>query len=190
MTSTRLLVIFSALIPILVTLYFWSTYESEGAVAEQATTVPNENLPELYMLSADTLRFDTQGNLSSRVISPLVETFRSNSKIYLTTPEIITIGPNGEAWRAEGETGEMDNSQRQISLTGNVRFRETPSRNAYAIDAISLTYDADEQKVTSEELVTISTDKHRLTSVGMIVDLKERQISLLSDVKGQHEPIR
>ena len=190
MTLGRALVLLLALLPAGVTYYFWSNYEGQNIIVNERAPETNPSLPKIYMLDADTLRFSSEGSISSRILSPEVETFGASEEIYLTTPEIVAHVDDSIAWRAKGETGIMNHAQQRVSLLGDVQFRETPSKHAYAIDAIELTFDVDEQKITSDQRVNITTDKHEITSVGMIVDLEARQISLLSNVEGQHEPLR
>lgn len=127
----------------------------------------SEDGAPLYTLSAATIR--QQPN---------------EDQVQFTQVQMSFRDPNGNAWTATADRGELAQSSQQVELSGDVHvsgaFRSGASPAQISTDALSV--DLHRDIVSTRQPVTLLWSGLALDSTGLVADLKDQRVHLESDV--------
>lgn len=120
---------------------------------------------EKLEIKADTARYHKKENMA----------FFDKIHVKMLTPE-------GRVFRMTGDRGKLQTDTKDIEISGNV---EILSDHGDRLRTDVLYYTHAKSAVHTDGAVTIWGDRMQIRGIGMIINLKEGQMSLQSKVKGQ-----
>lgn len=142
--------------------------------------------------NASTKYYDEFGELSYSVESLKLSHFRpenedEESYTIAESPQ-IQVFQHTTPWQISADLGKVS-EDRTITLSDNVILIGKGENNEITeMRTSKLIYDPAQKLASTDETVTIVSPRGNITATGMIADISERKIRLLSKVKGQHTP--
>ncbi len=145
-----------------------------------------------YILSGVTgYQFSNEGDLKYELLVKKMTQTAEIDTVLLEQPQLIVYSKtNSIPWRLTANQGEVFNEGEKINLWEQVHLtRQTDDQDAQ-LDALTewLTIYPFNELAETDKKVTITTFYDRTTGDGMKVDLTQKEIKLLSNVKGIHMP--
>lgn len=142
--------------------------------------------------NASTKYYDEFGELSYSVESLKLSHFRpenENEESYtIAESPQIQVFQHTTPWQISADLGKVS-EDRTITLSDNVILIGKGENNEITeMRTSKLIYDPAQKLASTDEAVTIVSPRGNITATGMIADISERKIRLLSKVKGQHTP--
>lgn len=142
--------------------------------------------------NASTKYYDEHGELSYSVESLKLSHFRpenDHEKSYtLVEHPRIFVFQQDEPWEIHANSGRVSHD-RIITLYDDVTLiGNSPDGETTEMLTSKLVYDPIQKLASTDQTVTILSPFGRLTATGMVADISERKIKLLSKVVGQHRP--
>jgi len=119
---------------------------------------------EKWEIRADTARYHRKENMA----------FFNMVRVKLVTPE-------GKTFRMTGDRGKLQTDTKNIEISGNV---EILSDRGDRLRTDVLHYTRAKDVVHTDGAVTMWGDKMQISGIGMILNLKQGELSLQSGVKG------
>lgn len=168
-------------------------FDTPRGLLEEFNLDSNEDL-HAYAIAknASTQYFNDDGSLSYTFKSSKLSHFRpsdnpTESYTSVESPDIV-VYDDIKPWHIFADNGQVD-ADRVITLNNNVRLEQI------AEDAITSTLTTSELVLNAEaklaytdKAVTIETHLGEVTAVGMRANMTNRNIKLLSKVRGRHKP--
>ena len=103
---------------------------------------------------------------------------------------VFTILANDQPWRIAADQGKLHDSGETLTLWDNVQIWQHGNEGeTNRLTTSELTVKPNEKMIMTDVDVKISGPRGEIEAVGMVVDLEQQKIRLLSDVRGFHEPI-
>jgi LPS export ABC transporter protein LptC len=179
----------------MVTLFLW---ESPPQILLPDARPLDESLlfPYAVIDTPHSRHFDQKGKLSYEFSATTLKHFRIDlSKISerdFTTLEapLMTLYAEDNAWYVSAEIGRVTEQGTLLKLLHNVKVWQKKDDG----DTLELTTDElwiypNEKIVRTDAKVKIRSTLGFLEATGMIVNLADKHIQLMSNVRGHHEPI-
>lgn len=152
-----------------------NTAESNSYYLQQfSLTVMNEQGIITYTIEGDELQQDEISGVST-----------------LTNPSSIIYRNKDNDWKIDSREGFINKDQSHIVLSDQVHaeyFGGESNQQNIKVDTKSLEIFLDEDRIVTNEKVTITHDSSKLSGTGMVADLKSNTIKLNADVKGFYAP--
>lgn len=186
------------------------TIEQGSRVSQESNKqAATRSKPNAFASNAKARSFDGEGEARLSISSADSLYFEEQQRIELIRPAIQFMDKSGHRYQLEADRGDYQLDKEQIQLSGSVLVQSlneqtghpkqaeqttanTPSARSTAhLDALSLRteallFDARERFISSEQAVTITLGANSLKAVGMRVALDQRNLKLLSRVKGRY----
>lgn len=188
----------SILLGIGLVIYFWESPESlldRFAREESQSRV----LPYAIVRAASTKHFDSSGKLDYTFEATTLRYFREQKKdegkiILENYTEIeeprLVIFHEGQPWLLEAARGKFTEENRHLLLWENVIISSmTDAEKETTVMTEKLEIKPEEKYAYTQEPVKISSPNGEVRAKGMIANFTEKQISLLSEVQGSHDPV-
>lgn len=176
------------------TLIFWD------APPEQLIPLRDETAPALFpyamIQNAHSRHFDESGVLSYEFVANSLHHYRIDLNrvgdedfTSMEAPQ-VTLWSEQQPWFVTAKMGKITDQGNVITLWNDVRIWQTGEEDeATELITERLVIQPQEQIITTDREVTLTSPQGRLQAVGMIVDLNTQHIQLLNRVRGLHEPI-
>jgi lipopolysaccharide export system protein LptC len=154
-------------------------------------TKDNPHTPDAYMMNVTYFTTDDQGQQDVSVFSPHVTHYQEGDSATLQHP-IIKLHKNSQQWIVTSQEAKSFNGSTRLVLNKNVVVKQLASSQKAGTTLLteSLTAFPKQDLVTTKEKVTIQQPGLNITGVGMKGDLKNGNIQLLSQTKGQYDPAK
>jgi len=109
------------LLLIIVVAGIFLAYIDQNTQSLQQAPLPQsaEGTPDQYLENAQLTRYDADGQPYQRMESPRVSHYASNGSSQAEQPRIQVIDSSNRTWHISGDTGQLDNSGNNITLTGH-----------------------------------------------------------------------
>ncbi len=148
-------------------------------------------LPD-YTLSGLTLRqYGDTGELD-RVLKATEVIHIADDGTRLTAPRVTLLARDGGApWEISGATGRMDADGNTLTLPNDALITRsaTPANRPLQLQTRKLSYRLDRGYAETDEAVTVTSDRDRITAVGLQAWLQTPgRIHFKSQVRGHYEP--
>lgn len=179
-------------------IYFWESPES------LLDRFANKNIsgkrpPYAIVHLASSKHFDNSGQLDYTFKADTLKYFRDEvqdeGKINLQNyteierPRLI-IYHDGQPWLLEAAFGKFTEDNRHLLLWENVVVSNMVDVEKQTIvKTEKLEIKPEEKYAYTQEPVKISSPNGEISAKGMIANFTEKQITLLSEVQGQHDPV-
>jgi LPS export ABC transporter protein LptC len=106
--------------------------------------------------------------------------FRGENKIVLRSIALAFFSDEGKVYKLTADYGDLFTDSSDIKVSGNV---VVVTDEGDRIKTDSFQYSAKERKVFTKDKVTLSSREFVMTGKGMVVDLKNERLYILSEVK-------
>lgn len=157
--------------------------------SDLSATKDNPNTPDAYMMNVTYLTTNDQGQRDIIVFSPHVDHYQVGDRNHFQQP-VIKLSKDDQQWIITSKEAKSFNGTNRLVLNKHVVVQQLPSKNKQGTTLLteSLTAFPKQDLVTTQQRVTIKQPGLNITGVGMKGDLKNGNIQLLSQTKGQYEP--
>ena len=114
----------------------------------------------------------------------------SDNSVTLEDVDLEYAGTDAEPWRLTADSGSIPADGDRIELAGNVKIEEMLfiGPETTIVTTPELSVDLRAQLATSDADVRIERGNYLLTAVGLRADLKDRKLTLQSEVHGRFLP--
>lgn len=147
-------------------------------------------LPEadFYAEGSRTVQYQADGQLDYVLTSDRVTHLRATDRTLLTRPELRLYRGETRPWHVRSERGEVSPGGEEVELIDQVLVKHVDARERpLEITTSRMTVLPDKRYAQTRQAVRIVGANGATTATGMNAYLDEGRISLLSNVRGQHE---
>ncbi len=146
--------------------------------------------PDYYMTQFEATALNLNGKPAHKLYADKMQHYPDDDSATLDKPHLMLFRSEEEFWDIRAETGLVSNGGASLFLQGEViimrvNATHSPPLQLYTSD---LTVRPDDKIVETAAPVTIKDGRGVTTAVGMWADLNQRQVKLLSNVRGVYEP--
>ncbi len=179
---------FILLLLIAMALSGWSIMLSKQSLL--ATTEDDATLPDAYMDNIVATIMNKQGKPSLKIEAPKMVHFVGNDTTYITHPRVTVYRQSPAPWYINSDSAQALNGLEQVIFTNNVViYHPADTENPHTtMETASLTIFPDKQQAKTDNAVIIKQPDAVVHAVGMLADLNNGTIKLLSQAKGDYVP--
>lgn len=165
-----------------------------------ASSAPEHKLDEQTLSStADmvvnhlkVVQFDSKGQLTNSLQTPLMRHVPLNNTHWLQTPHIVITEENQPAWNIHAEQATALHGGQEITFQHKVVIHQEKGAHTdeSTLTTEAMTYFPKDKRATTTLDVLYQRPGSTIQSTGMTAYLAEKRVQLLSDAKGTYEPKR
>ncbi len=135
--------------------------------------------------------YDKNGLISTQLSAEALYHYPQQQKIKLTHPVLQFTMADGN-WRLSSNKGSLSETRKELNLQEQVELIETTRNHQVASKNIhmkmsELLFKLDDQVAFSPYPVELKTDGWLIKGVGLSIDVKKQQVTLLDKVYARHE---
>ncbi|WP_151670400.1 LPS export ABC transporter periplasmic protein LptC [Nitrincola schmidtii] len=163
---------------------YWAFF---GTPQPLSTSTPDDpNRVDFFIRDAFITKFDEQGQIEHIITSPLLQHFPVQERTTLETPFVTLPNDTGDM-QISSDEGFMLDDETKIELAGNVQVIDnSTSEVPWVLTTAILTFLPPENYAETEAPVLIVQGQNRTDAIGMKAWFNERQVDLLSEVRGYY----
>ena len=170
-----------------ITASWFSIHQITQKTSAQTKTNHNTNEPNSVIINAHYIHTNAQGQITEKLTSPKIISYKQNDKSVLQTPHLILYG-NKAPWIITADIGiSLDDSQK-IILKDNVKIVQHNPNGNTVFTTNEITVWPKKKFARTEQLVTIKQPGSIVKGQGMTVDMNTAEVKLLNNARGQYEP--
>lgn len=140
--------------------------------------------PDFFITNATGLRFNKEGQLSSRVKTPSVKHLPIDNITELVSPTIDWFKDRQLIWQISANSGIVSNDEKRVELSGQVVANNQPHQQL--INTEQLTFFPEQKRLENSVLVSITNPQGVTTATGFKADLNKEHLLLKKNVRGQY----
>jgi lipopolysaccharide export system protein LptC len=151
----------------------------------------DSNLPGYFLKDAVLTDYDAFGAPSIRIEAKRIEQVAHSNEVALFDVKVEYKPPEGESWTLFGDTAHVVQGAKIVDVRGNVRLEGEATGSKGLIPVVhtdSLSYDVDNQIVTTHDDVRLDFGPNVVTARGLYANLKDRTMRLEYKVHGTFHP--
>lgn len=144
-----------------------------------------------FVSAGEFITYDKTGKVRSVIRTAHSEHFPATDSASLQQPEILFYQRDRQPWHLSAQTGRYQLQQEQLNLNGEVNIRQTPpdpNQSPWLLTTESLFIDYKSRFISTDQQVKISDGNAVLSGTGMESHIDDREIKLLSNVRGSYVP--
>lgn len=142
-------------------------------------------LPEGVELSLQDIDYThlEDGRPRWRLVAEQVERQAASGLLVVRNPQLTFYAERDgrEEGTLTAESGEVSDDYLKVRLRGDVVLKKA---DGYTLQAEQLDYDHDQQSVTSDAAVSLTSTGMKLQGRGLVYNLKQQRLTLASQVRG------
>lgn len=147
-----------------------------------------ENAIDFYVIGASTQQFQADGKLHYAMTASKLEHLKASDITLVDSPDLQLYRGTPHPWHVRSEKGEVAPEGKQVELIDKVRIARTDAKGRPTVITSSrMTVFPDEEYAQTQQAVRIEAANGVTTAQGMKAYMNDGKISLLSNVRGQHE---
>lgn len=196
---TKRIILLAITIAIIVTgVHFFES--SEELLGDGIDSSSEYNYPFAIARQAKSKYFDKAGKLSYTFTADKLEHFRSESEqddndisdsYTLIEQPNIHMYREDAPWVIEAQNGKILRHDDTILLENNVNIRsQHTDKTVITLKTDELRIHPDAKLAETDSKVTIQSDSGIIRANGMKADLQKKKIRLISNVRGEHDPLK
>ncbi|MFV9989279.1 MAG: LPS export ABC transporter periplasmic protein LptC [Coxiella endosymbiont of Dermacentor nuttalli] len=142
--------------------------------------------PNVIMYKVNYYQYNDKGDLHSHLVSPCVFHFIYKNSSHFTVPHYFICTSQHVPWVISADHGKSQNAIEWIYLWGHVRIHKLlqETKVETTITTKDITIFPHRSFARTDQPVTIVCSNSIITAIGMIIDLKNSVIHLLSYARG------
>lgn len=157
----------------------------------QPTAIPQHpNEPDAYMENIVAIVMNKQGSPSLKIESPKITHYVEDDITYIHYPHVTVYRQSPEPWYINSDQAEASNGTEQIVFSDNVVIHHPVdiANPDTTMKTDSLTVFPDKEQASTEDAVVITQPDAVIHAIGMLADLNNGTVKLLSNAKGDYVP--
>jgi len=176
----------AAMLSVAALVSWWILQEVETGGGALTQIPPHE--VDYYLEDFQVKNMDRQGNLRDQVSAKKMTHYSDNDTADLVQPEFVFYQAAGEQWSITAQSGEIVGQGDIVRFSGAVRLtRESQSdQPRLVVNADDMEFRVNEQLAQTDHSVEIIYDGGVARAVGLRVDVANRYVRLLSNVRGRY----
>ncbi|GIU43230.1 LPS export ABC transporter periplasmic protein LptC [Shewanella algidipiscicola] len=165
---------------------YWQVQSKHGS---QALLLDASDRPDYVINNINSVQYDEQGKLNSRVSASHMEHYAERNITYFTQPIYLVYPDNGDAqWRLRSARGTLDKDSGRVILENNVIIDAiSPEEPIQTIETNYMELDLNTMIMTSDRTIRITGNDFLITGKGLYADLNAQKVRLTSQVEGTYE---
>ena len=146
--------------------------------------------PDSYMQDVVATQFNKEGKITLKLTSPRLTHYAVDDRMHITTPHLVLYRQSPKPWYIQSEYADTKHGVDEILFSENVKIRhpadsENPE-TALATRAITI-FPSQKMASTAEAVVFTQPDTI-VHAIGMLANLDDGSIKLLSEAQGEYAP--
>lgn len=146
--------------------------------------------PDAYMENIVAVIMNKQGSPSLKIEAPKMMHYAEDDMTYINYPHVTVYRQSPQPWYINSDHAEASYGTEQIVFSDNVVIHhpadvENPDTT---MKTISLTVFPDKKQASTDDPVIITQPDTVIHAVGMLADLNDGTVKLLSQAKGDYVP--
>lgn len=125
---------------------------------------------------------NAQGVTEWKLTSDSASYFQDNKMVGFKKVYAVFYSKDGRILTMQADNGTLNTAAKDFELSGNV---VGTSSDGYTFRTDSLTYTAEKNQARTDKKVYLDSPQFKLEGKGMVLDVKEQKIFLVSNVKAQ-----
>ncbi|CAK0775189.1 lipopolysaccharide export system protein LptC [Gammaproteobacteria bacterium] len=149
---------------------------------------PVRHDPDYFAERFTTTIIDAKGQIHHRLRADFLKHFPDDDSSDLQHPYFTLFREGSPSWLINSERGRVGAGGETVWLFGQVQVRQPPGFDAWEMDTSEMLLRPEVQYGETERAVEIRHPPWQVVdAVGMRVHLKDKQVELLSNVRGRYE---
>ncbi len=167
---------------------FWQV---NGEKNKEFDQTPKPEHHDSYIIGARYHSTDANGNLHEKLHVSSAKHFPYQNSSELHEPALDFFGQHGETWHIHARKGTSNQGSDLVVLYDNVQIEHRARKEAppVVITTDKLIVHPNLKTADSDSVVTITYPQIVLRGKGLHGDMKAGTLKLLTDIRGQYEPI-
>ncbi len=170
-----------------------SLFNKDRQPASEETGIPTEPpQPGYYMTGARITEMGEDGLPRYRIEAERIQQDPANNSIRLEELTLTYRAPEARDWTLSAARGFVPPGSKVLNLAGNVRIvgEPAPDMQPAIVRTERLTLDTESNVASTHDRVDIEWGNQRLSTMGLVADLKAERLQLESAVHGRFIPSR
>jgi lipopolysaccharide export system protein LptC len=169
------------------TLSWWMPTE-QGPVSKLITAPEKRHTPDFYLADFDLTTMNAAGRPRYYLQAEWMQHYADDDTSQLTMPSLTMYRPAAAPWRVRSDHGQVAAGGESVLLRDDVKVQRITAakRDALEIDTSTLRVVPAKEYAETDQPVTIVTELGVTRAIGMQADLKQRQLRLLAQVRGDY----
>lgn len=167
---------------------FWQVNGEKNKKFDQT---PKPEHHDSYIIGARYHSTDANGNLHEKLHVSSAKHFPYQNSSELHEPALDFFGQHGETWHIHAKKGTSKQGSDLVVLYDNVQIEHRSRKEAppVVITTDKLIVHPNQKTADTDSVVTINYPQITLRGKGLHGDMKAGTLKLLTDIRGQYEPI-
>ncbi len=148
--------------------------------------------PQLVMQDVTMVKFNLQGQVQYRLLSPRITYFTQNKSANVYQPHLIVAQNQQPPWNITAKVAHINNHFNKITLVNAVKLQQaaTSKNPATVATTESITLYPKQKLAQTNKPVQMQQGDNTIAGTGMHADLNKGTIQLLSNVSGFYVPAK
>ncbi len=167
----------------------WSIVLSKQS--HMLTLPSHSDEPDAYMENVVALIMNKQGSPSLKIEAPKMTHYAEEDTTYINSPHVTLYRQSPEPWYINSDHAEATNGTEQIIFSDNVVIHHPAdiANPNTTMETASLTVFPDKEQARTDNAVLITQPDTIIHAVGMLANLTDGTVKLLSQAKGDYVPV-
>ena len=146
------------------------------------------HIPDIYLANFDLTTMNAAGRPRYYLLAKLMQHYADDDTSELTLPSLTVYRPEAAPWRVRAGQAQVAAGGQSVLLQNDVRIRRltTNKRDKLEIITSALRVEPANEYAETDKPVTIVTELGITRAIGMQADLKQQQLQLLAQVRGDY----
>lgn len=178
----------SILLILAIALSSWSIIISRSSQVTETHDNPKE--PDSYMENIQATILNKEGKPSLKVIAPKMIHYPENDSTEMTTPHVTIYRHSPKPWYIDSDFAKTKGGINEIQFWQNVNIHhpaDTENPNT-SMTTDTLTIFPNQQLASTDQAITFIQPDTTIHAIGMLANLNDGTIKLLSQAKGEYVP--
>jgi LPS export ABC transporter protein LptC len=180
--------IFIALVVIAVIIGVLILGQGPGAALNRRTTEQPTEAPGYQARNAEVIETGENGRQAYTLNARLIRQRQNDSRVQLDGPRMSFLASDGTTWNIAARAGQIHPDGSIVDLFGDVTLEGKVQETPVTIGTSIISFDTRSQVARTEAPVTFDSNGGRLGATGLVANLKDGTVRLLSRVHGSFPP--
>jgi len=166
----------------------WSIFLTQATSDTVSPAVSTQ--PDAFMKQVVAIMLSRSGAPTLRVESPSMTHYTDNDSTQIETPHVVIYRESSQPWQVDAKHAVATHGLNTIHFSEHVVLHHPNDSDTTDTTLLTegLTVFPDTEKAETDLPVTITQPNAMMQGIGMLSDLKEGTIRLLTQIRGQYVP--
>jgi len=147
--------------------------------------------PDYYLVNFTLTTMGDDGSRKHQLSADNMFHYPDDDTASLENPHLVIFHDDADSWDIRAEHGLVSEAGKSVMLQGDVFIEQISTRSDQGMQIITrdVSVKTEEEFASTEQPITIK-DRYGVTeAIGMRADLKEHRLQLMSQVRGNYQPL-